>query len=160
MKKIKFRAWDKINKRMVEADELVFWNGCCYLNPDKSLHRKDKPYSQARLRGYSILEEFVMQYIGLDDKNGKEVYQGDVLKVDADKEGYGSTSYGGYVEVVSEAYGYSLRPFKPTVEELDEQWKRGGDGFDSCSLWHISDDDGKNIEVIGNVYENPELLNI
>ena len=98
-----------------------------------------------------------MQFTGLKDKNGKEIYQGDLLKVKADKEGYGHTSYGGIIEVTAETCGYALKPIKPTFKEMEEL----GDPWDSSSMWHVCEEgsDGKGTtEVIGNIYENPELL--
>jgi uncharacterized phage protein (TIGR01671 family) len=98
----------------------------------------------------------VMQYTGLKDKNGKDVYQNDLIKITADKENYGSTSYGGIALIVPQICGYDIKPIKPSLEELDEEWRNGGDGWDSTSMWHIDNPD--NVEVIGNIYENPELL--
>ena len=99
----------------------------------------------------------IMQFTGLHDKNGKEIYQGDLLKVTADKEGYGSTSYGGIVEVTTETCGYSLKPINPTFEEMEKR----GEPWDSSSMWHVCEvgTNGEGTtEVIGNVYESPELL--
>ena len=94
----------------------------------------------------------LMQFTGLHDKNGKEIYQGDVLKIEADKKDYGETSYSGYAEVVAHICGYSFRLFNPSEEEMDERHIP----WDSSSLWHI--DNPKYVEVIGDIYENPELI--
>lgn len=70
----------------------------------------------------------VMQYTGLKDKNGKEIYEGDILKYDPDV----TTAL---QEVVWNGKGWRVRN------------KRGwyGDSFETA-------------EVIGNIYENPDLL--
>lgn len=134
-REIKFRVWDKEKKEWYDVFEIKESMSRLWLRLD-----------------FNNLE--ISQYTGLKDKNGKEVYQGDILKVEADKEGYGNTSYCGYLEVTTSTCGFGLRMFNPTTEEMDAKWQP----WDSSSLWHINDDDGKNIEVIGNIYENPELL--
>lgn len=130
MREIKFRAWDKSKKRMVDEDELVFWGGCCYLNESKTLYNPNKPHSPAKLKGYSILENYVMQFTGLSDKNGKEIYEGDILEwqfewqkekhIGAVKISISGTSVGGNAIQVRKAN---------TI-----------------------------YSIIGNIYENPELL--
>ena len=92
------------------------------------------------------------QFTGLKDKNGKKVFQGDILKVQSAKEDYGECSYGGFLKVVAETCGYRLEPFNPTLKEIEDK----GEFWDSSSLWHITE--SKYIEVIGNIYENPNLL--
>ena len=135
MRKIKFRAWDRHEKRMVEADELVFWAGCCYRNPTKSLNDPNKPYAPAKLRGYSILEEYVMQYTGLKDINGKEIYEGDILETRDGRLHIVIYKDEGFIT----EYRYNLRGFEETID---------------IPLRNIS----KRSEVIGNIYDHSELL--
>ena len=129
---IKFRYWDNEENRMKtdkhQYDEDIVW----------------MLFSEKR---------FVpMQFTGLFDKNSKEVFQGDILKVQSAKEDYGSCSYGGFLKVVALTCGYTLEPFNPTLKEIEDK----GEFWDSSSLWHIRE--SKYIEVIGNVFENPNLL--
>jgi hypothetical protein len=79
-----------------------------------------RPVEQHQVDG-----DTVGQYIGLHDKNDKEIYQGDVVKY-----------CGGIGQVIFHNLSFQI-------------W---------CSEYDTQDIDPTNIEVIGNIYENPELL--
>lgn len=67
MREFKFRAWWKDTKRFLDGDE---WYMTC--SGAKHLHYSAYPYSD---------DDFIIeQYTGLKDKNGKEIYEGDVLE--------------------------------------------------------------------------------
>lgn len=72
-REIKFRIWDVGNKEMLEVQELdfepTFYGGRIAIRPDQ--------YSD-----YFDPEEMIlMQYTGLHDKNGKEIYEGDIIRI-------------------------------------------------------------------------------
>jgi YopX protein len=75
----------------------------------------------------------LMQFTGLKDKNGKEIYEGDIVR--RQWEGQNDTHHEEIYEVYW-ANGYYLKP-QPKAHPS-----------------HVSSD----VEVIGNIYENPELL--
>lgn len=107
MREIKFRAWD--GKSMVFHSDL-------------------KQIAMSEAVGYynwGNLE--IMQYTGLRDKNGKEIYEGDIVK----------------------GLGYD--------EDLSEVILEPSGGF--YYAWSEYGHSAEDIEVIGNIYENPELLN-
>ncbi len=90
--------------------------------------------------------EILMQYTGLKDKNGKEIYEGDILS------GWrkGSNSDRGYTGVVFwqiEQAGYMIRCGKYLLEILSLAME--GDGEET----RLS-----SFEIIGNIYEHPHLL--
>ena len=112
MREIKFRAWDKRLEEMV----------------DLGTHIQDyiefPPFSPNRLE----FDLIFMQYTGLKDKNGVEIYEGDWL-ID------GNDSSNGGSEVF---YRYG-------------QWQ---------PFSYVGSYSGEDYEVIGNIYENKELLNV
>jgi hypothetical protein len=119
MREIKFRAWDKREGKMwipiIDQDGIP-----CAKNP----------ISCHLVRMDGELLDPIMQYTGLKDKNGKEIYEGDVGKC-----GYFGIGFVRYHK------GYWEFGFKEGDEVL------------FCCLPEISD-----FEVIGNIYQNPELL--
>ena len=121
MREIKFRAWNVETQR---------YDPCfCCLNEGEGLIigiLDDNDHQQLIEDGDVVLE----QYTGLKDKNGQEIYEGDVIE---DTPPWG----GRYVSVV-------------TWEECED----GGDYYQGFQVPHH----GEHCEVIGNIHDNPELL--
>jgi hypothetical protein len=112
-REIKFRAWDKTtNTGMLSCDWK--WLG----------ERADH-----------ISDYILMQYTGLKDKNGKEIYEGDVISLGKHpyEVGWGEDGFESY-------YGYTGVVLRGAYEESTDST--------SATKW----------EIIGNIYENPELL--
>lgn len=133
---LKFRAWDKIN---------LVWLNLFKLN----IEGDGTVTSVSDLQGemYGLHQVELMQWTGLLDKKGKEVYQGDVLYFNSPE---GETFYEGKAAVGTHTCGYSLQPI-PKLTDEEESVK----GYDSSMFWH---DFSKEVEIIGNIYENPELV--
>lgn len=113
MRTIKFRAWDKNNQQWLRNT----WFGH-FLENDASIEAPDNVA--------------VMQFTGLLDKNGKEIYEGDIVQNQAHANRVvKQTKYGEYKLFCGE---HSNSFYK---------------GWEAGTVW----------EVIGNIYENPELVN-
>ena len=123
MREIKFRAWDKENEKMMKVS---------------SLHLENKEISVKENGTFRLFRmQDLMQYTGVKDKNGKEIYEGDIVKI-IKSEGYGEcyeqVKYTGKIE-------YCVSEFR--VQPLNLR---------------LSDESIVEIEVIGNIYENKNLL--
>jgi uncharacterized phage protein (TIGR01671 family) len=122
--------------------------------PDGGLNGQGGNYSNAHITKDDYI---IMQFTGLKDKNGLEIYEGDILNFtywwfDGNQ---AETNLVGVVVYIGSEASYGLAHIR------NKEWIRhiGGEPGDedtqSFSGWQFTSDD---MEVIGNVYENPELL--
>ena len=148
MREIKFRVFDKELKRMHiigegQHDSLTFYEG------DVEFYNLQNGEGGGKFGAYTL-----MQYTGLKDKNRKEIYEGDIVKHSATisdisivrfgefgvpnikEQCYQDRALGFYFENASDLK--DIAPFNMTIP-LNTQYT-------------------SNVEVIGNIYENPELM--
>ncbi len=117
MREIKFRAWDKMFNQMVAQDIVDKW-AIYSLNPSESV------------------THIIMQYIGRKDKNGKEIYEGDIYKQPRNNS-----------LVDGEVKEYLIGRVR---FDNDVYWCMEGEYIFNRIKWTG--------EVVGNIYENPDLL--
>lgn len=137
MREIKFRAWDEKEKCWVsgfaihQSGMFSDWAGCKKIN-GQCVAEADWKYQ------HEIPHIKIMQYTGLKDKNGKEIYEGDIIEFD------------------------KWMPNETFVRVI-----RGEVYWSNKGYWAVRNKDGKflellgrteNPEQIGNIYESPELL--
>ena len=132
----RYRAWDKHEQKMFTNDELIIWNGNVYANDSKKLTCNN-------LKGWSIDDEYLMQSTGLKDKNGKEIFEGDIVR---------TTRFLGRADEIGGFYEYE-KDYLGVVKVLEGSWVIDT-GSDAVNLWSEIDEN----EVLGNIYENLELL--
>lgn len=128
MRTIKFRAWDLKRKE---------FNDCLRMNLDGSKIEEDDYGNLPNLKNDIIL----MQFTGLKDKNDTDIYEGDIIN---------------YIRNVDETFNDTYWQEKGgCIIEWNEEFA----GFEPFCIYRDEEyTKGKHCEVIGNIYENPELL--
>ncbi|MBN6886223.1 putative phage protein (TIGR01671 family) [Cytobacillus horneckiae] len=126
MREIKFRAWENNLKEIIPVHSIDF--------------EKKIINSESAWRFFNEIK--LMQYTGLKDKNGKEIYEGDVVK----------RPLGGYgVVKFHKSWGSFYCSTFLAVDENGDLVKASS----SVLFWN----DSNKFEVVGNIYEHPELIN-
>ncbi|HEM3629300.1 TPA: hypothetical protein U1C40_000031 [Streptococcus suis] len=112
--------------------------------------------------GRRVRSAKLMQSTGLFDKNGAEVFEGDVVKLHHFTECY--SDQGGFYEGEEELigfikYGYTEDEVKSVGKVYPPRWllKTSSDEIDFSFLYGVHEE---SFEIIGNVYENPELVEV
>ena len=122
MREIKFRIWDMDRKVMLGSRYVIFYDGDFYEN-----------YRDLE-DGILIENIAVMQYTGLKDKDGAEIYEGDIIE---------------------------FVPLETSINNRVVKFEKGvfkAELIRSGSSITLSNFQESEIKVIGNIYENPELL--
>lgn len=144
MRKIKFRVWHKQENRWLdpwaEEDPILslkdFGEGC-------EVYLYDREQQEHSNKNCQMEDLVIQQYTNIKDKNGKEIYEGDIVEYpfygeldnpNKDKMKVVFYNYGYYLDSMSKTYGGVK--LLPIPHRIQYQY----------------------IEVIGNICENPELL--
>ena len=129
-REIKFRAWNTAIKKMYKVGQITMGEGVwSYYNVDEDIG-VCIPYQSSLV---------LMQYTGLKDKNGVEIYEGDIVHIPENWEEYGWASGENY-EIDFKEGRFRMKP----------KYKPNAVGYDL--------ENTNELEVIGNVFENGDLL--
>jgi uncharacterized phage protein (TIGR01671 family) len=142
MREIKFRVWDKKNNKYYKS----IWN-LMFLTGGVSFLWDDYENSDGETMITNLPKDDyeLMQYTSLKDKNGKEIYEGDIIKF--------NWFYYGETEIEELKVGVVV-------------WEKNTTGFsfkakdndNNYPFILLNFDSESDIEVIGNIYENSELI--
>lgn len=125
MRDIKFRAWRETEKHMYNWNNLLNQNLKNIFTITKSC-------------GYNL-----MQYTGLHDKNGKEIYEGDIIHI-----------HNKFFEEFNYLLQWNEEYLRYYLYSTDKKKLNRMEGILEAHLSSMIND----IEVIGNIYDNPDLL--
>jgi uncharacterized phage protein (TIGR01671 family) len=146
MREYKFRAWDKKTKKLYPVELIRFYfsgidqngQGGAFLTDCEKDIGKFEEIGDTGFQNFNeqtgIFRNFneieLMQYTGLKDKNGKEIYKGDIVEINC-----GTYKDNAVVNFIDGTFTTHDRGFEPDIMPPE-----------------------KDMEIIGNIYENPELL--
>lgn len=127
----RFRAWDKEFKEMVQVDALVF----------------DEQIIKATYKNGNVVKEDIKNYVlmqstGLRDKNGKEIFEGDIIAIEVED-----------VETPINAKVFQNRKIGILMFHVFED-------NEDVPMVELLEDDSVAFAIIGNIWEHPELAEV
>lgn len=147
VKNIKFRAWNKLEKRMESVNSIKFFLNAYTMvstryRDEKSKKIYDDQFAYGQEDGSDNV--ILMQYTGLKDKHGKEIYEGDIVELVNTYKGMNTKSI---VEIAFIDFTFAGK--------WKSEYSPSGYMYNPLCSYNFPI---VTIEVIGNIYENPELL--
>src|SRR3990167_6677907 len=138
MKELKFRAWDKDEKKMHLIDMIYFRGSSDEISKKSGIKGDSRRVGFLTDSGYQVFYNFeLMQYTGLFDRNGKEIYEGDIVQ-NKSLSMKGEIKMGFNDTAIGKHYGWYIHRYMKIGKDKASSWE--------SPYW----------EIIGNIYENPE----
>lgn len=150
---IKFRAWNPKTKNMLNPD-YSDWEDF-FVEPDGTIshtYENGGPYHSFRDR--KKLDLILMQFVGLTDKNGKEIYEGDIIKT------HTTVNYGFAGIQEQEITGVVKYEIQGAVYHIGFTDRNGKSRYLElrCTYGDGETYQADHFEIIGDIYTNPDLL--
>lgn len=128
---LRFRAWDKEFKEMVQVDALVF----------------DEQIIKATYKNGNVVKEDIKNYVlmqstGLRDKNGKEIFEGDIIAIEVDDT---------VIPINARVFQNSKKGILMFHVFEDNE---------DVPMVELLGDDSVAFAIIGNIWEHPELAEV
>lgn len=140
--RFKFRIWDKPTNKMFYDVCIGFIKDGC--PPPYDWVCADTPDGQISYTGDRLKDIEIMQYTGLKDKNGELIFEGDIVKIFNTKDDFEQIRSVVFKDC---AFQFNL----PNSMQIDKP-------LYCWAINYLNHYKHIEIEVIGNIYENPELL--
>lgn len=144
MREIKFRAWDKKTKKMRAVKSIIFHyeEECFHFDNSRlpkvvNLWGKDIIEDKAIVLHREIKDVELMRYTSLKDKNGKEIYEGDIIR----------------------CWSEGVQAEGKVQQRIDGLWIIYP-AYQKHIMWGLcpNNNGDTTVEIIGNIFDNPELL--
>ena len=140
MREILFRGKRLDNGKWVQGF-LVIWGNDYYIAPDINAYTSMGGRGKGRCmmfgHYYQVLPETVGQFTGLTDKNGKKIFEGDIVE-----------------------FRTSLKKYYAKVYYKKGMWSLYIKGFNDRYMLSVAVENDYSVKVIGNIHDNPELLEV
>ena len=134
------RFGEKVRMNGEKVPSNWVYGGVCQGGDFSIIYGNDDVEQKKPTEKWCVYTDTLGQFTGLTDKNGKKIFEGDIIKIPDDYEEYGHNA-GEVYEIYFFMGGFRL---KPKYSKARGYWL---------------EDDGE-VEVIGNIHDNPELLEV